>query len=343
MPQHVKKFLPATLKENVKSFGYRVADSLLHIVEPLMGTFFSFYGRPIYADSIWIDQREATRDYSEYAIIMQGPIKTRNNFTLESLKLYKKYFNNALIILSTWEGEDTHTLNGARKIGVEVILNKMSAPGLFNVNLQLTTTRTGLALATKMNKKYSLKTRTDQRIYHIRSLTFLSNLLKDFPLSIPRSKQKGRLIALGAYDPATKSKLYHVYDNLIFGLTEDVLLYFGADFISDKPEIEFLKARYPDCPFTVEIYFFTEFLKKVGHELKYTPEDSLRAFATHCILVDPRSLGWYWYKYFRFTRDQNMSVTYRNRVHIGFVEWLNLYNSYQQDKDLNCCLGAVHK
>ncbi|MDP3645521.1 MAG: WavE lipopolysaccharide synthesis family protein [bacterium] len=339
MPQHVKKFLPATLKENVKSFGYGVADSLLHIVETLMGTFFSFYGRPIYADSIWIDQREAARDYSEYAIVMQGPIQTRNNFTLESLKLYKKYFNNALIILSTWEGEDAHTLNGAREIGVEVLLNKMPAPGLFNVNLQLTTARAGLALATKMNKKYSLKTRTDQRIYNRKSLTFLSNLLKDFPLPAIDSKQSGRLIALGAYDYATKPKLYHVYDNLIFGYTEDVLLYFGADFVSDKPVIEFLKSRYPDSPFTAEIYFFTEFLKKVGHTLAYTPEDYGRSLATHCILLDPRSLGWYWYKYFRFTQDQNMSVTYRNRTHLGFVEWLNLYNSYQQDKgSKNCCL-----
>ena len=203
--------------------------------------------------------------------------------------------------------------------------------------MQIVTSTAGLELAVKMKKKYSLKTRTDQRIYHIRSLTFLSNLLKDFPLTIATSKQKGRLVALGAYDPATKPKPYHVYDNLIFGYTEDVLLYFSADFIPDKPEIDFLKDRYPDCPFTVEIYFFTEFLKKVGHRLAYTPDDYLRALAAHTILVDPRSLGWYWYKYWRFTRDQNMNVTYRNRIHIGFVEWLNLYTSHQRGTGSNCC------
>src|SRR3989344_2232784 len=328
-----KKLLSPALKAWTKRRGYRVADSLLSVVERLAGTFFNIYGRPIYANSIWIDERETSRDYSEYAIVIQGPIKTRNDFTLESLKLYKKYFNNALIILSTWEGEDAHTIEGARAIGVEVILNKMPNPGLFNVNRQLTSAKAGLMLATKMNKKYALKMRTDQRIYHIRSLTFLSNLLKDFPFTISNSKQKGRLVALGAYDPATKPKPYHVYDNLIFGYTEDVLLYFGADFISDKPEIDFLKDRYPDCPFTVEIYFFTEFLKKVGHRLAYTPDDYLRSLAAHAILVDPRSLGWYWYKYWRFTRDQNMNVTYRNRIHIGFVEWLNLYTAYRDSEN----------
>jgi len=338
MSLRVKKFLPAPLKAWTKRYAYRIADTLLGVLESMTGTFFSIYGRPIYADSIWIDEREAKRDYSEYAIVMQGPIKTRNDFTLESLKLYKKYFNNALIILSTWEGEDAHTIEGARAIGVEVILNSVpTLPTFMHVNMQLTTARAGLLRASAMKKKYALKTRTDQRIYHIRSLIFLSSLLKDFPLTVAAGKQKGRLVALGAYDPATKPKPYHVYDNLIFGYTEDVLLYFGADFISDKPEIDFLKERYPDCPFTVEIYFFTEFLKKVGHHLTYTSDDYLRALAAHTILVDPRSLGWYWYKYWRFTRDQNMNVTYRNRIHIGFVEWLNLYSSQRRGEGSKCC------
>src|SRR3989344_9528535 len=207
MHVRVKQFLSASLKARVKRYAYTVADSLLSVVERLAGTFFNIYGRPIYADSIWLDEREAKRDYSEYAIVMQGPIKTRNDFTLESLKLYKKYFNNALIILSTWEGEDAHTIEGARAIGVEVILNSVpTLPTFMHVNMQLTTARAGLMLAAATKKKYALKTRTDQRIYHIRSLTFLSSLLKNFPLTIATSKQKGRLIALGAYDPASKPK-----------------------------------------------------------------------------------------------------------------------------------------
>src|SRR3989344_8317331 len=338
MSLRVKKFLPAPLKAWTKRYAYRIADTLLGVLESMTGTFFSIYGRPIYADSIWIDEREAKRDYSEYAIVIQGPIKTRNDFTLESLKLYKKYFNNALIILSTWEGEDAHTIEGARAIGVEVILNTVPAlPTFMHVNMQLTNTRAGLLRAVAMKKKYALKTRTDQRIYHIRSLTFLTNLLKNFPLTITASKQKGRVVALGAYDYASKPKLYHPYDNLIFGYTEDVLLYFDAPFVSDRPVIEFLLERYPESPFNAEIHFFTEFLKNVGHTLKNTPEDYERSLATHTILVDPRFLGWYWYKYFRYTQDQNMSVTYRKRVHLGFVEWLNIYTAYRDSENPNCC------
>ena len=339
MQFRIKRLLPATLKDGVKKYGYMIADSLLSIVERMTGQFYTFQSRPIRADRIWVDERDARRDYSEYAIVMQGPIKKKNDFTLETLKLYKKYFNNALIILSTWEGENTETIIAARSLGVEVILNKEPAnPGYFNVNRQLTTAMAGLKRAATMNKKYALKTRTDQRMYHNKSLTFLSNLLKDFPLPTVGIKQRGRLIALGAYDYDTKPKLYHVYDNLIFGYTEDVMLYFGADFISDTPPvIDSLKERYPDSPFTAEVYFFTEFLKKTGHILKNTPEDHLRSLAAHAILIDPRSLGWYWYKYFRFMQDQNMSQTYENKSHLGFVEWLNLFNSYQKDGDAPCC------
>jgi len=171
----------------------------------------------------------------------------------------------------------------------------------------------------------------------------MTNLLKDFPMRAHGIKQNGRIVALNAYDYDTKPKLYHVCNNFIFGYTEDVMLYFGADHVSDEPVIEFLKENYPETPFTAEIYWFTEFLKKVGHKLEYTLQDYERALAAHCILVDARQLGWYWYKYRRFFEFQIMNLSYRNKSDLGFVEWLNLYNSYQHGKNSACCLEVIQR
>lgn len=326
----IKKIVPASVKYNLKKYGYKIISLFLNILEPGVGEFFTFYTRPMYAVGVSIIPACPVHDYSEYAIVMQGPIALKHRFTLETLLLYKKYFPNAFIVLSTWEGEDIYTVNCVRNAGIEVILNKKPDAGLFNVNLQTVSSMAGLRLVAKMNKKYVLKTRTDQRIYNSESLIFLSNLLKNFPVTIPGFKQKGRLIGIGAYNYKIKRKPYHLVDNLIFGYIEDVLLYFGADFISDNPPaLEFLKDRYPNAPFTAEGYLFTEFLKKIGHKPENTPEDYLRSLAMHCILADARSLGWYWFKYKRFIEYQNLEWTYKNNGHLSFVEWFNLYNSYQ--------------
>jgi len=320
----IKKFIPATLKYNLKKFGRGIISSFINILEPITGKFFIFYTRPMYTEGIPIVSAYPIHDYSEYAIVMQGPIAIKHHFTLETLLLYKKYFPKAFIVLSTWEGEDMDTVNRARSAGVEVILNKKPAAGLLNVNLQTASSTAGLKLAAKMNKKYALKTRTDERIYNSQFLIFLSNLLKNFPITASGFRQKGRIIGIGAYNYKVKPKMYHVYDNFIFGYTEDVILYFGADLISNNPPaLEFLKDGYPDFPFTAEGYLFTEYLKKIGHKPENTPEDYLISLARHCLLVDARSLGRYWFKYRRFIDH------WGSDNHFSFAEWLDLYNFYR--------------
>ena len=53
--------------------------------------------------------------YPKVAIIIQGPLLKKNNFTIETVKLYKKIFSNYLIILSTWEDEDQEYLSEIKK------------------------------------------------------------------------------------------------------------------------------------------------------------------------------------------------------------------------------------
>ena len=54
-------------------------------------------------------------------IVMQGPIVYKNNFTLETIKLYKKTFCNCPIILSTWDYEDNKVIEDIKKLGAQRI------------------------------------------------------------------------------------------------------------------------------------------------------------------------------------------------------------------------------
>ncbi|KKS34038.1 MAG: hypothetical protein UU95_C0018G0014 [Parcubacteria group bacterium GW2011_GWC2_42_12] len=327
----IKKFIPANFKRKLKDLGIKIIFLFLNIVEPLTGKFVSFSTRPIRASGISILSVCPEENYSEYTIVMQGPIVTKYRFTLETLLIYKKLFPGAFIVLSTWEGGDTYTIEAARGAGLEVIINKKPIPGLFNVNMQTVSAMAGLRLAAKLNKKYALKVRADQRIYNSESLTFFSNLLKNFPLTVSGSKLKGRIIATGAYNFKIKQKIYNIYESSpIFGYLEDVMLFFGADLISNNPPpLEFLKKYYPNSPFMAEGYIFTEFLKKIGHQPENTPEDYLRCLARYCILIDAMTLGWYWFKYKRFIECQNLGLTYEHNGHLAFTDWLNLYNYYK--------------
>lgn len=319
----IKRRLPAPFKQSLKGLRYKITEFFLNIIEQMTGKYFTFHSRPMFTDEILIDPEEVGGDYSEYAIVMQGPVNKKNDFTLETLKLYKKYFHNALIILSTWEEEDAKCINQARKLGVKVLLNKKPVDfGPLNINLQLTSASAGIRLASEKHKKYTLKTRTDERMYQYNFLIFLSNLIKNFPITASGFRQKGRLIST----VGSKRKLYYFADMQIFGYTEDVLLYFGADFVP-KNANRVIKLGDALVPYTNEQYLFTEFLKKIGYKFKDTPEDSLRALAGHCLLVGTAPFDWYFYKHQPFLEYRVSTYKQKNHI-IEFPEWLNLYNLY---------------
>ncbi len=100
----LKRFIPSAIKDKLKDYIYKVIGFLSSILESAAKRYTTYHIRPIKTSGIKLESQEF--DYSNFAIAMQGPLLLKNNFTLETLKLYKKYFQNALIILSTWEGED---------------------------------------------------------------------------------------------------------------------------------------------------------------------------------------------------------------------------------------------
>ena len=46
-------------------------------------------------------------NFSDTAIVLQGPIAYENNYTADTIRLYRKVYPNAPIVVSTWPGEST--------------------------------------------------------------------------------------------------------------------------------------------------------------------------------------------------------------------------------------------
>lgn len=71
----------------------------------------------------------------ECCIVTQGPIRNQEDFTLETVRFHKKVFPKVLIIVSTWEGEDT--LKIEKEIGCAVVKSKLPIKsGISNIDYQ---------------------------------------------------------------------------------------------------------------------------------------------------------------------------------------------------------------
>src|SRR3989338_773891 len=323
----IKKWVPNETRQRVTDALIKIQYGCLRIMfaipELISRRYITLHSRPKNARDVRITY-DAKRDYSDYAIILQGPIRTADRFTLESIYLYQKHFPGAFIVLSTWEGEDVASVQAARNAGIEVLLNKKPpVPGLVNVNMQLVTSRAGVASARDHGKSFAVKTRTDQRFYSPFALSYMSNLVKEFPAARPHT---GRIGGISAN--SILHKLYQFPDLLIFGHTADVLQYFSAEPVDNDAKLSFLD---PKRPFTAECYLCSEYAKKIGYTLKYTREDFLTFVAEQCIIADTSALDWFWFKtgshYRRFFQARRGMYTDR-KYHIDFSDWLDLYRSH---------------
>lgn len=262
------------------------------------------------------------------AIVMQGPIVHNHDFTLETLKIYRKRFPKIIIILSTWENYSKDELDMFRIIDVRIIENtKPKYSGFANINLQIESARNGVLRANEMGAQYCLRTRTDQRIYRHDFIQYFISLIKIFPTQNSK-KLKGRLISVSLN--TFKYRLYGVTDMLTFGYIEDMLLFWNVEYdLRKKDEIDlgqsvldWSRAR------TCEVYLTTKFLEKIRHTPLYTLKDSWDVFSKYFCVVDRSSIDLFWYKYNRW--DENQRYVNSNRKldeELAFSDWINMVNN----------------
>ncbi|MBL8861157.1 MAG: hypothetical protein JNK02_04015 [Planctomycetes bacterium] len=297
--------------------------------------FVTFHSRPKRARDTGTWPDPGTGD-AETAVVMQGPIAELEDFTLETLRLYRRHFPRTHLILSTWDDTPETLLAPIRALGVDVLLGpKPAVPGLYNINLQVVSAARGIEHAGRRGARWVLKTRTDQRMYSPQALRFLVATALAFPVT-GGFRQRHRIVGVG--HGTLKYAPYHLTDQTVFGHVDDMTVYWNP-----PPHDGRLPAHWP--PTTGEIfaqvpigeqcrhgasetYLASQFLARVGRELTWTLEDSWEAFRDNFCVVDREtSVDFYWVKVQSHTFLESLTRygPISNRRELTFGEWLPIY------------------
>jgi len=312
-----------TIRWHLGSLKYKFLMWLLATWEHRTGTLLTFHTRPLYASGVTHASHPLVTPPS-CTIVLQGPILHTEHFTLETVRLYKKIYPWAHIVVSTWEGEDTREIE---EENVEVLYNSFPAyRGPYNVNLQIISAREGVRKAKELGTQYTLKTRTDQRMYNPNIFEGMVNALTFFPAG-QLSKQHSRLLF------ATGGHVYRsalLPDMFVFGDTHDMLEYWDAPLVPED-------APNPgnDTIFRPELYLGSTFLSKKGWQLDWTVAQMWDIYRECFVFFDWSEIDLYWYKYRRYSEHEERkcyeSGSSANNL-MGFMQWFNIISNKENKK-----------
>lgn len=263
---------------------------------------------------------------SDVAIVMQGPLILENHFTLNTVKLYKRYYPECMVIVSTWKDSNRNEIDSLKTAGAEIVLN--TAPNVFglgNMNFQIVSTRGGIQCAADAGARYILKTRSDQRIYKPHMLEYFKALIEQFPIKkkAESAKQKERIIAVQTTVGGGMFIPYFIADFLYFGTVQDIRNLFDIeldtspnrtkderriwlrDLLSSNPRIrDYYNATAP------EIKIVKNYIKKyITENLEDTVKGYWDFVGNYLITVSWDDIGLFWPKYDRYN-ESNLFRTY---------------------------------
>lgn len=295
------------------------------------------------------------KEQKDVAIIMQGPVLYDENFTINTLRYYRKMYPEILIIVSTWKGTQESFIKECEKINVKVICSDdVEVTGIGNINRQLLTTNVGLDYCKNKNIKYVMKTRTDQRIYKPFFIEYLISLLKAFPSSNEGGiEQKDRIITIQSSIGSSLFIPYFISDLFLFGNIDDIKKYFNCPFSkinhkSRKERNDFGKKIEEENIYTYYSIMAPEVIlakNYVKTNINKKFEESLYAswnFIKHSLIsisFDDLNLFWLKYNYLEESAnfhlfEDNDSENKLKQYNWTFNNWISLYSGnleYKKD------------
>lgn len=307
------------------NFAQKICNHVLAHLFNIMGLYFTYDFRPLYAASDFRQPCEMG-DNSKVALVIQGQIVEWREFTLNSIILYRRWWPDVVIIVSTWEDENSAMLKRIEQAGAIIVLNRKPAnSGLKNINYQITSSHAGILKAKSLCVKYAIKSRTDQRFCAPSSVPLMIESLTQFPL-VGEFEQVMRVgcLSLNTF----KKRIYGVSDMTIFGHINDMMRYWGCELdtrtfaigdIPDQTDAQaYAKSR------ICEVYLSSRFLESLGKELLWTEEDSMNAYRDHFLVIDSEQVDLIWIKY---TRRESRWRSYELSPYfdeLKFAEWIRM-------------------
>lgn len=274
------------------------------------------------------------------AILLQGPLLTADDFTLETVRYYRKCAPKSIVIVSTWHGESEAVLQRIRALGADVVLSdKPSTAGRMNVNYQVASTYRGLQRAGDLDCSYVAKTRTDQRLYAVHALAGFVEMLRAFPV-IWKDRPRERIVALSRW--TSKFCPLFLADMFMFGRVDDLLEYWspGIDTMSLTAAEYNQKAgslddlhEYAEC--SPEHFLVQRYLERIGAPTDFTLKNWWTLLAERFLVVDAAMLDLYWPKYRANDEAPEMTLEgQRVGTVLRFLDWLRLYQLRAAGREL---------
>jgi hypothetical protein len=286
--------------------------------------FTSFFKRPKKVKHFNINSSDVSIS-SKIAIIIQGPILDNSNFIYETIKIYKKTFPKSLIILSTWDDE-IEKLKEIKKLRIKLIVSSKKKEYRPDVDYQIITTNKALNFAKQKKILFSLKTRTDTRIYKNNLSSFFINLIKCFPID-KKIKSKGRIIVTDVMTP--KYRVYGLSDICMFGYTSDLLKYFSENLFYESLK-KYNFGSYPSMikgnPVICEIFLCARYLKIINHKLKWDMTDWYNVIKKYFLVIDSSSINFFWHKYDWHYENKDFNFYKKKDTRLmSFTDWVSIY------------------
>lgn len=249
----------------------------------------------VLTDSIWKD------DSADVCILIQGPILTKDSFTVETVKLYRRIYPNAEIVLSTWVGSE-ELLVELKGLCRTIFSRRPETTGSHNLNLQKTTTFAGIeSVLCRSDINFILKTRTDQRFYGRDTLSLLKTLWQTYPIdNDSKMAVVGRIVELSI--SICKYRPWSMCDMFQFGHKMDMKKMW--DFPDDPRERS--AAEYASTPYRVidlvnenvaEIRVHRQYADSVGCSSAVNYNAYYSFIKSHFIIIDKELVDLFWQKY----------------------------------------------
>lgn len=288
----------------------------------------------------------------DLTILIQGPYFEFNEYNSNrNIKILKKNFPDAKILISTWKNQNRFELD----IKDKIIYNE--DPGAINDNhvgsstigsnilRQIVSVKNGL---NEIDTEYTLKIRSD--------CFFNSNKILKLNLEKYKYNEKFKIFAeriitssIGSLNQRNSHILYNYSDWFNLGLTSDLKKIWSHTKIDDDDINYFTKFKNKkkniygknwDLKFTAEQFIFfksiSQFIEdKIEHAQDYSKKKLLSAekyLINNLYLVDPDKVDFVFPKYDsrinKFLNKSNTNLRNNELIFLSYSEndWLNIYN-----------------
>jgi WavE lipopolysaccharide synthesis protein len=233
-------------------------------------------------------------------VVVQGPVV--KGVTAHVLRILTALNPDNLVLLSTWNDTDPVLLAEASAVADQVVTSaKPRIAGVQNRNLQVVSTRAGVARAIDLGARTILKTRTDLAILGQSVFEQAERWLQNFDASRARGLDlHNRLIVPSSY--TRKYLLYHPSDLAMIGAAEDMVLYWSAPL--DPRSGELYTVASPNAALAAvnlaghpaESYLGLQFCRTLGRPVAGTLVDSWMFYRDLFAVVDNEWFDLLWFK-----------------------------------------------